>query len=732
MSSSNPAATAILESIEYLEEVRFQKYWLILKRRWFVIALIAGSVFGASVVWTSRQVPLYEATGKLLFKADKTSALVGIRTDSGNLQALTTKSDPLTTEAEILRSLPIAQAAVKNLQDSQGEPLDPQVVIGNLTVKPVVGTDILQITYKSDDPELASEIVNQLMKAYIENNIVVNRQEAVAARKFIMEQLPETEASVNQAETNLRQFKEANGIVVLSKEADASVEGLSTLNKVITEAQAELVRSNARVNELRNQVGMDASAALALNSLNQSEGVQKAITELQQVQTQLAKQETLYQAPHPAVTQLQRQEASAKAVLQDRVTQILGANLPVDPGNLQLGTTRQDLVAELAKAEVERFSLAQRLNSLSQSQGAFEARSRSIPALEKMQRELERKLDAAQTTYKTLLTRLQEVQVAENQNVGNARVVAGAEVPTTPVSPRVLINLLAGGVLGVLLGIAAAFLLDYADQSVKTLQEARELFQYTLLGVIPTIESNRLLPSNQAVPKLITRDRPHFAAQEAYQMLHANLRFLTSDHPIQTIVVTSTVRKEGKSTVAANLAAAIAQVNRRVLLVDADLRHPCQHHVWDLNNTLGLSNVIVGQATFSQAVQAVTSHLHVLTAGVIPPNPIALLDSQRMASLLRSLAQNYDMVILDSPSLSGTADAAVLNKMADGSLLVVRPGTIKAGDGKAAKQFLAQSGQTVLGMVVNHFDIRKEPDSYFYYTKDYPSEVQSEQDRTSV
>lgn len=718
-----------MDTIDYSEEISFQKYWLVLKRRWLLIALISSGLLGLSALYVLTKAPVYEAVGKLLFKSDKTSTLVGIKSDSGQLEAVTGKSDPLSTQAELLRSLSIARETIEalNLTDNQGKRLTPKAFSNLLIAKPVVGTDILQVTYKAKDPELAARVVNQVMQAYLKNNVTFNRKEAVSAKKFIVEQLPETEKAVNQAEANLRQFKEANGIVALEQEASATVTGLSTLDKDITDTQAELTQANARTSELRSQVGMDAKTALAIAALNQSENVQKALTEIQQVRAKLAKQRTIYSPKHPEIDLLQRQETAARGVLQGQITEIVGANLQVPNGKLQIGTTAQSLVVDLAKAEVERFSLAQRLQALARSQSAYVARSQSLPALEKTQRELERQLDAAQTTYKTLLTKLQEVQVAENQAVGNATVVSAAEVQPEPVDSKMLLYLAVGGVAGLLIGIATAFLVDYSDRSVKTLREAKELFQYTLLGVIPTVGDSERAGGDQAIPQVISRDRPSFAAQEAYQMLHANLRFLTSDKQLKSIVVTSSVRKEGKSTIAANLATAMSQVQRRVLLVDADLRYPCQHHVWNLLNQVGLSNLIVGQVEFQNAVQVITPHLHVITSGVLPPNPLALLDSKRMASLIEFFAQDYDLVIFDVPALSGTADATVLNKMTDGSLLVVRPGVINVADGEAAKHYLAQSDQTVLGMVVNHFDTRNEPDSYFYYNKEMESTAQSEQ-----
>jgi capsular exopolysaccharide synthesis family protein len=162
----------------------------------------------------------------------------------------------------------------------------------------------------------------------------------------------------------------------------------------------------------------------------------------------------------------------------------------------------------------------------------------------------------------------------------------------------------------------------------------------------------------------------------------------------------------------------MAQVGRRVLLVDADMRHPSQHHLWELTNSVGLSNILVGEAEFNIAVKNVMPGLDLLTSGVIPPNPVALLDSKRMASLMETFSKSYDFVIVDTPPLAGIADAPILGKMADGILLVVRPTVVDATSAKAAKEFVARSGQNVLGLVANGVIIKNEPDSYFYYTKE--------------
>ncbi len=712
---------------EYSDEVDLQKYWLILKRRWFPASGVLGITVVIAALLTAMQEPLYKANAKLLFESDKATALTGLESQlgRGELAGLTPQSEPLVTQAEIIKSLPVAQATIESLdlRGEDGEYIEPQVLAGALEVKPVPGTDVLQIFYSANDPELAAAVVNQVMEEYKQKNILMNRAEAAAAGEFIAEQLPETEAAVSLAEEKLRDFKEANGIIVLSEEATAAVTQLAGLDQEITQIQAELAQVSARSAELRGKVGMGTRESIEMGSLSQSVGVQEALLQMQEVQGELASQRALYRDNHPAVAQLIRQEQEATNLLQNRVSQVLGRNESVAVGNLQMGELEQGLVSDFVQTEIERIGLVRRLNQLSSSQNTIQARKSVLPNLEKTQRELERQLAAAQITYETLLNRLEEIRVAENQVVGNAQVVSEALVPTAPIAPNKKLNLAAGVIVGVLMAIAMAFLIDLVDQSVKTVREARELFEHAILGIIPAFgksDPKRLKQSSDYLSsdRLVVKAAPHSPVGAAYQMLQANLKFLKTDGPLKSVVITSSVPKEGKTEVAANLAAAVAQVGRRVLLVDANFRHPAQHHIWDLNNVVGLSNIIVGQTAFEDAVEHPLANLDVLMAGAIPPNPVALLDSKRMADLINEFTQRYDVVIFDTPALAGAADAPGLSKLVDGTLLVVRPGVVNATQAKNAREFLSRSDLNVLGLVANGVLATSEPDSYFYYQQE--------------
>lgn len=712
-------------------ELNFQKFWFILKRRWLSAVGVFGGVLGLAIVFALLQEPAYEAKGKLLFKKQsETSILTGLAQQLGELDAIAAKTNPLNTEIEIINSIPLVQKAVTtlNLKAEDGHPLAPQRLANKIELTNIPATDVLEVSYQDTDPQEAAAVVNTIMSLYLENNILTNRAEAVAAGHFIANQLPKTEATVHRAEAALRQFKEQNQVVNLDEEAKSAVAIIQELESKIHETKAELEDANAQAAVLRRQMATTSHQAIAMNSLNESPEVQKLLAELQQVEGDLAVQQVRFVESSPTIQSLKSKRDALKQILQKHVAEFLGKNSQFSNKDWQMGYAKQRLTEHYAKTEAERLGLTSRLASLSQASSIYKKRVNILPQLEQKQRQLERQLEAAQSTYEVLLKKLQEIKVAENQNIGNVRIIEPALVPTKA-SLRIPIIIIALGIVGgSLLAIADIFLLELSDTSIKTLKEARELFDYTLLGSVPFF-GKKVRPKRQAqewsLPEIPVRDTPRSPISEAYRMLQANLKFVSSDKAIEAIVVTSSVPKEGKSTIAANLATATAQLGRRVLLVDGDMRHPLQHHIWKLTNAAGLSDVLVGQAEFESSVTEVMPNLHVLSAGVIPPNPMALLESRRMASLIKSFSEQYDFVIIDTPPLILAADALTLGTMTDGVLMVARPGVIDSTSAAAAKESLEHSGQNVLGLVVNGVILKNEPDSYFYYVKGYPSEEEA-------
>jgi capsular exopolysaccharide synthesis family protein len=710
-----------------------QHCWLAVKRRWLPAITVFGSMVGCSILVAGLQKPVYTAEGKLLFRLDRTPSLVGVGQAMEEVDSLAPQSNPMRTEMEVLSSTPLVQKAIDalHLKDNQGEPLEPRdFVEKNLQLKVVKTTDVLSLTYKSHNPHEAAAVVNQLMALYIEHSILSNRADTSAAGDFIAKQLPATQAAVRQTEATMRRFREQNHIVDLDKEAETTVAAIANLNNQMDQIRWQLANTKGEVAALRDRVGLDSKTALDLSTVSQSEGVQKALAELQTVEAQLAVQRTKFRASAPPIVSLERQRAALKTVLQNRIGNTLGANRQVPTQNLQLGSLRQELIKNLVQAEVNRWQLDSQLQALLKTQATYQRRAQMLPRLEQDHRELQRQLDAAQSTYQSLLKKMQEVKVVENQTMDRVKVLESAIVPDRPSLKKPILLIALGIVLGSLGAGAAIVWLEVKDDSLKTLRELRDLFGYPLLGVIPAFVQQPSPRKPEAedsdVPELLVNRMPQSLVSESYRMLQANLKFLiSSDQALKVITVTSSVPQEGKSTTVANLAAAIAQLGHRVLLVDADLRHPLQHHIWEVNNKAGLSHMLVGEASLEIAEIAVKTgmtNLDILTAGAVPPNPLALLQSQRMSKLIRSMSEAYDFVIIDSPPLVAAADALALGNLTDGVLVVARPGVVNAVSALTAKESLLRSGQTILGLVVNGVILKNEPDSYFHMAQRYYSD----------
>lgn len=710
-----------MENRNYPEEIDVQKYLLVLKRRWLVISGVFAACVSLAGISLLMQRPAYEASGQLLFQSNRTSSLTGVGEKIGDLETVKAQANPLDTQALVLQSLPIKQEVINTLKpkDKKGVLLNPELLA--IKADSILGTDVLKVSYVSEDPQFATAVVNQAMKSFIANNQMTNRSEAISAGGFIEKQLPRAKTELNQAAEDLRQFKLKNQIIELKEETTNSLETMGEVEKQLAQAQSQLADISAQEVEIRRQMNLPVDQAVNITSLSQVRGVQELLGELQKVQTQLAAQQARYTESHPSIVTLKNQEATLNSLLQQRISQSLGYQAPISPGQLQMGQIKQNLTSEFVRLQSERLGLEKKVEALSGIIVSYKRKADVVPNLEKQQGELERRLSIAQKSYENLVTRQQEIKIAENQTVGNARVIQSAVVGTSPGASKKKLGIsLGGGFAGVLLGVAAAFFVDLIDRRLKTAKEAEALFGYTLLGLIPQFETNNtsapLDTSLQKVsPRVIVATTPRTVIHEAYQMLQANLKFMSLDRKVSAIVVTSSMSGEGKSEVAANLAAVMALAGRRVLLVDADMRQPSQHHLWGLINSVGLSNVMVGENDFSRSVQNITSNLSVLTAGVMPPNPLALIDSERMTNFIDMLSKTYDYVIFDTSPLVGSAEAAVLGNMVDGVLIVVRPGVVDSTTATAAKSLLARSEANILGIIANAVNVKHEPDNYFYY-----------------
>ena len=714
------------------EYIDFQKYWLVFRRRWKSATAIFATVVGLSLVAAISLDKVYEAEAKLLIKVDGTAKLTGLDSGTGDIEGLTMESDPLTTEAEILSSRPIVQNLIKelDLKDDSGELIRYKDFVGSLIVKPITGTDLLKITYLNKDPERAALVVNKIVELYIEDHRINNRSETSTAKEFIEQQIPEVAASVQKAEGELRNFKNKNRIASLSEETSANIDSISQISNKMDDVEAELENINARYNRLQTQLNMNWQEASAVSALSQSVGVQRVLKQLQEVNVALAQKRNYLSENTPQIIALNEERADLKNLLDEQIAQTLGREQPdiIKRVNiLSLGDLKQEQIAEFANLGLQKEGLEKQLANLESTYSSYRQRSDALPALQEQQRELERRVKAAQSTYQTLLAKLQETRIAEQQNIGNVRVVSKADVPDKEVGPKKKLIVGGAGIAGALLGIGTAFLLDIRDKTIKNTEEIKQILPYSMSGFVPDLNLNKINKKKQlSLPDSSMSHIPPFASasisnsfiREAFNNIQINLGLLDSQITNKVIVVTSATTGEGKSFVAANLAIAQAQCGKKVLLLDGDLRCPTQHSLWNVTNNFGLNDILEQESKWQNALHGVMQNLDLITSGNRNHHPISLFNSSFMKILIASLSDSYDSVIIDTPPLVGMSDSKIMGKLADGLLFITRPGVANYGSILAVKEILADKNLNVLGVVANGVNCNLEAYGSNYYYAD--------------
>jgi polysaccharide biosynthesis transport protein len=410
-----------------------------------------------------------------------------------------------------------------------------------------------------------------------------------------------------------------------------------------------------------------------------------------------------YQPDSPEVQQVEAQLREARARIGQEVQSLIGEKSDT------LNPVYQKLMEPYAVTEAQRVADRAKIAGLKQAVANSKAELRQLPSRALQLAELTRTAGVLEHTYTILNEKFQELRVSEAAQLANARVIDLALKPQSPIRPNRKVNLALGLCFGVLLGLAVAFLQEHLDNSVKTPDQMEREFGLTTLGMLGDIRDGE--------ERIISSSRPQAALAEALRMVRSSLQFAAVDGQIQSMLVTSAVPGEGKSTVAANLALVMAQKGLRVMLVDADMRSPRQHRIFELPNTVGLSSVIVGQSSIEDAVHIHDdSNLMILTSGPMPPNPAELLESVRARDLVQQLKASCDMVIFDSPPCITMVDGPSLAAQVDGAILVVRAGHTPRMAVARACQVLRETGARLLGTILNR--VSAQTDQY-YYTYSY-------------
>lgn len=394
--------------------------------------------------------------------------------------------------------------------------------------------------------------------------------------------------------------------------------------------------------------------------------------------------------------------ATAAAIANTLADQLIAASPAVEgrPGDVD-----QFVEQQLAATQRQIGSVQGELDSLL-------AMAVRTPEQEHQVEVLQSRLTTARQTYAQLLA------FSPGSGANLLSIVDPAAVATEPSSPRVLLNTLLATVLGLMAALGLAFLIEHLDDTIKSPDDVAEVADLPTLGVISQIKMARNQADRQALATLLA---PRSPVAEAFRTLRTNLEFASLDTPLRTLLVTSAVPGEGKSTISANVAIAFAQAGKRVILLDGDMRRPSIHRLLELPNSFGLTTLLRADQTALESVSHATDEpkLRVITTGPLPPNPAELLGSQRMRTLLKRLHDEADLIVIDSPPLHALTDAAVLASELDGVLLVCRAGRTKRAALAQASEALARVNAHILGVTVNRLTERTSAGYYYRYYGDY-------------
>ncbi len=604
-----------------------------------------------------------------------------------------------------LESAPAGYSERETASPASAGPVLIDRYIRYLKVEEIRGTDIVEVRFTTPDPALSALLAAAHTQAYLDANQEARRGNDVTAQEFLGRQLEEARQQVEGAEAALSRFATEHASVAVNEEQKTVGQRITDLSSQLTKAEGARVALQTRYEFLTRKAPGDLLA-----SFLDRPGIQKLHLALLDLRAERAGLDGRLGPNHPQSQELRRQQAEIEEQLRAEVTQ-----------EVEAVRSRYD-AARLAEEELRR-----KLDRL----GAKAIELRDLGTRYQL---LKNNVETAHALHASLLKQRMETGVNAELVASNVRVIERAEVPFRPSKPNVPLNLTLGVLAGLMLGVGAAFSCEYFDQSVKSTQDVEDLLLLPTLATIPNFEQARRatvrgahvrrLPTssdgNGAAARngngatdaldgqsdLVLLREPWSQVAEAFRSLRTAVLFTARGAPPKVVVVTSAVAAEGKTVGSLNLATALAEAGSRVLLLEADLRHPRCHRTLGVDAARGLASVLAGQEELESVIHSLEApRLSFIPAGAVPPNPAELVSSARMREIVASLRSRYDFVIIDTPPVLPVTDAVVLAREADAVVLVVRGHGTPSGLVREARDRLLMTGAPLLGVVVNDVDL---------------------------
>lgn len=691
---------------------------VLVRRRFLLLSVLLG-VLSIAAFLTLITKPTYKSSMQLLVEPNyQSKSAPGQQkptesefTDSNVEVDIATQINLMTSSILLQQTVTLLQPKyptinVKEIKDS----LELMQVQGQDGSSKKVGTKIVEVFYTDNDPIKTHTVLSTIQQVYQDYNLEQQKLRLAKGLTFINEQLPLIQNRVNQAEDALELFRKRYNLIDPESQAKALTDALNRIRQEQQTNNHEIEQTRSRLNALQQKLAQSPQNALISSRLSQSSRYQNLLNEIQKTELALAQQRTRYLDDAPSVQLLLEQVQKQRELLNAEMERVVGANpLPTaseDISNVgQQGQLDVELAGELVEAQTNLVSFQANAQSLAAAEQQISAELQEFPSLLAEYNRLLPEVAVNRETLKQLMTARQELSLQLARGGFDWQLVEQPQLGEQ-ISPSAKKNLLLGVVVGLTLGCFAAFVREAIDDAVHTSDELKKQVALPLLGVIPELSQARI--SGSSLNLSLSKPQPEILSMICWQgfrdsldLLYKNIRLLNSTFPLKSLVITSALAGEGKTTLALGLAVTAARLHQRVLLIDTDLRRPNLHKQLKLPNEVGLSTLLTSDRTLPchRSIQLFGAHIDVLTSGPTSLDPVQLLSSPRMRDLMLMFEENYDLVLLDAPSVIGTVDAIQTASFCSGVLLVGRIDRVTRTEIAQATEMLSRTH--VFGVVAN-------------------------------
>ncbi len=756
-------------NVTYMGELNFHDYYQILYRgRWIILFCFLVVVAGMAA-WTFSSNFVYQSTATVSIDTRNTLSRmknIGTAQDYNLL-------DPdriIKNEVEFLKSRSLSYALTIELtkmnyvdsisktplliihkeHDGKGDVLSPDVVAAriqsDITITPSSDADYIEIAASSSSPEEAALLANKFIDTYFNNSIMTSRLRMHNVREFLGEQVKSKKQELNEAESALKNLMERERIVSLDDEAKKTIEILSKFQASRDEAMIENETINKTLTSLQDQLEKEAPQTardIAVANDKYIENLQNEIAKLEVNRDVIIAQNSQNTNQQTYKSQLQEIEKQIKALhtrLNEKTDEIMKLSIPDQPPTGQGGAFSYiwSLKEKIIDNQIKKQSLDSKIKILNEIIRQYEGQFNRMPARSLAYARLERDRSTAEKVYIMVSEKFQEAFIAEQSEFGYINILDRAQPVYTPVKPKVFLNLLISIVAGLILGIGVVFLRGALDGRIRGPEDIKKhnLVPLALIHNFKTVDEAKKdlftgAGGDDETPlsvagrifdrSLVVYHNPMSPVAESFRRLRTSLFFVSPEKQLKSILVASAEPSEGKTTVAVNLAISLAQLGKKTLLVDADLRRGILHTLVDTHRSPGLTELLLGEEKNDGAIQKTSiEDLFIVSSGMHANNPAELLSTAPMHQFRKYAEKNFDIVIYDSSSLLLVTDALVLSTLVDGVILVVQSGETRTAVLEKSVEMMKQVGTTILGVVINRFDYRSTLHS-FYKSNTYGS-----------